>query len=196
MICVCFSFPHLQEVTWARMWTQPRWPNWSSSWQTWLTSRCCNRWVREKGGRLEEVMSTEFKVLLPCTKHFNTLVIYCGKAYIICDKVMEDAMCTSGKLLIDHSSHFPVQKTRTSCPLALRGSNHVMLSCKLAIEIRNVCWHACSSTHAGVYSTLVSHCFSWWLGGSCSVEFSLPRVVTWHLIFHIELPCTLPVTHC
>ena len=36
--------------------------------------------------RCSTVMSTEFAVLLPCTKHVNTLAIYCGKAYSIRDK--------------------------------------------------------------------------------------------------------------
>ena len=36
--------------------------------------------------RCSTIMSTEFAVFLLCTKRFNVLTIYCGKAYSICDK--------------------------------------------------------------------------------------------------------------
>ena len=37
--------------------------------------------------RCSTIMSTEFAVFVPCTKCFDALAIYCGKAYSICDKL-------------------------------------------------------------------------------------------------------------
>jgi len=35
-------------------------------------------------------MAVEFAVFLPCTKSFNVLATYCGRAYRICDKYSQN----------------------------------------------------------------------------------------------------------